>query len=78
MSSPENMAEVDPALCKGCGVCVPACPKKCLSQGSALNAYGYQFAKFDQRGCTACGMCFYVCPEPGAITVYKGERRDEA
>jgi Pyruvate/2-oxoacid:ferredoxin oxidoreductase delta subunit len=67
---------VENSICKGCGVCPPACPKKCLSQGQSINVYGYQYVEFRQTGCTACGMCFYVCPEPGALTVHKAERRE--
>jgi Pyruvate/2-oxoacid:ferredoxin oxidoreductase delta subunit len=72
----ENYVEVENSICKGCGVCPPACPKKCLLHGTAINVWGYQYVEFKQTGCTACGMCFYVCPEPGALTVYKGEKRE--
>jgi 2-oxoglutarate ferredoxin oxidoreductase subunit delta len=57
--------------CKGCGVCVSACPPKCLQLLPELNAYGVHAAHYHGNGCTACGICFYVCPEPGAITVYR-------
>ena len=57
--------------CKGCGVCVDACPPKCLVLSAKLNAYGVHAARYEVESCTACGICFYVCPEPGAITVYR-------
>ena len=69
--SPNHVA-IDAAQCKGCRLCVEACPRKCLAVGVELNAIGYQFARFEERECTACGFCYYVCPEPGAIVVYKG------
>ena len=56
-------------LCKGCSLCITACPAKVLIQGSALNRQGYYAAAYKGSGCTGCGICFYVCPEPGAITV---------
>jgi 2-oxoglutarate ferredoxin oxidoreductase subunit delta len=62
---------VDQEECKGCGVCVDACPPKCLVLSAELNAYGVRAARYKDQGCTACGICFYVCPEPGAITVYR-------
>ena len=72
----ENYVEISVDQCKGCRLCVAACPKHCLTIGSELNRLGYQYARFEQQGCTACGFCYYVCPEPGAITVHK-EQKDE-
>jgi len=62
---------VEQEECKGCGVCVSACPPKCLELRPELNAYGVHAAHYTGESCTACGICFYVCPEPGAITVYR-------
>ena len=67
----ENHVFIATEECKGCRLCVAACPRHCLSIGADLNRIGYQYARFEQRGCTACGFCYYVCPEPGAITVYR-------
>ncbi len=57
--------------CKGCGLCVEACPPKVLHLSEMLNRYGYHPAAYDGHGCTGCGICFWVCPEPGAITVLR-------
>jgi len=57
--------------CKGCGLCVDACPPKCLFLIPELNAYGVHPARYTGKECTGCGICFYTCPEPGAITVYR-------
>lgn len=65
--------KIDENVCKGCKVCIEACPKHCIVMGSEINKMGYQFAKFKNPGCIGCGICFYVCPEPGAITVCKDE-----
>ena len=67
-----NFVTIIPSQCKGCRLCVEACPRGCLLVGSDSNELGYQYARFEQKSCTACGFCFYVCPEPGAVTVYKG------
>ncbi len=67
----ENSIEIKSTQCKGCAVCVSACPKKCIQMSETLNAAGYPAAEFVQNGCTACGFCFYACPEMGTITVFQ-------
>jgi Pyruvate/2-oxoacid:ferredoxin oxidoreductase delta subunit len=62
---------VDVDECKGCGLCVEACPPKAIFLSEGLNHYGYRTATYAGTGCTGCGICFMVCPEPGAITVFK-------
>ncbi|MBI3668514.1 MAG: ferredoxin family protein [Acidobacteria bacterium] len=62
---------IDTEECKGCGLCLEACPPRCLEFEPELNAYGVRPARYLGRGCTGCGICFYACPEPGAITVYR-------
>ena len=62
---------VDIAECKGCGLCIEACPPKLIAMSEGLNHYGYRTATYAGTGCTGCGVCFLVCPEPGAITVYR-------
>ncbi len=56
-------------LCKGCTLCIAACPSGVLVQGSSLNRQGYYAVSYKGSGCSGCSICFYVCPEPGAITV---------
>lgn len=66
-----GILKVDISECKGCGLCIDACPPKVISLSEGLNHYGYRTATYAGKGCTGCGICFMVCPEPGAITVYK-------
>jgi NAD-dependent dihydropyrimidine dehydrogenase PreA subunit len=61
--------QVSSHLCKGCALCIAACPAKVLIQGAILNRQGYYAVTYKGSGCTGCSICFYVCPEPGAITV---------
>ena len=68
---PRGYVTVDPEECKGCELCIEACPPKCLELADELSAYGVHPAHYTGEGCTGCGICFYVCPEPGAITVYR-------
>jgi 2-oxoglutarate ferredoxin oxidoreductase subunit delta len=63
--------ELNSAECKGCGLCVEACPPKVLCLADYLNPYGYHPATCFIGGCTGCGICFFVCPEPGAVTVLR-------
>ncbi|OVE78130.1 hypothetical protein BVX99_00590 [bacterium F16] len=67
----KNHIQIKPNNCKGCGVCVAACPKDCIAIGEDINTMGYKYAQFRQNDCVACGMCFYSCPEFGTITVYR-------
>jgi 2-oxoglutarate ferredoxin oxidoreductase subunit delta len=57
--------------CKGCGLCVEACPPKALRLAEGLNRYGYHPAEYRGAGCTGCGICFFACPEPGGIAVLR-------
>lgn len=66
-----GLLRVDMEECKGCGLCVEACPPKVIALSERLNHYGYRTATYAGAGCTGCGICFMVCPEPGAITVLK-------
>jgi NAD-dependent dihydropyrimidine dehydrogenase PreA subunit len=66
-----GLLRVDQNECKGCGLCVEACPPKVILMGEQLNHYGYRTASYAGAGCTGCGICFMVCPEPGAITVMR-------
>src|ERR1039458_4691319 len=62
---------IDEQECKGCGLCIEACPPKVIAMSERLNHYGYRTALYGGAGCTGCRICFMVCPEPGAITVYR-------
>jgi NAD-dependent dihydropyrimidine dehydrogenase PreA subunit len=64
-----GLLRVNTDECKGCGLCVEACPPKVIGMSERLNHYGYRTATYAGAGCTGCGICFMVCPEPGAITV---------
>ncbi len=58
-------------MCKGCGLCVSACPKKIVKLSDKLNAKGYRTACItDQSACIACAFCATMCPDC-VITVEK-------
>ena len=52
-------------FCKGCGLCVDACPQKILKISSTdLNIKGYHPVEVtDQDKCLACAMCAIMCPD---------------
>jgi 2-oxoglutarate ferredoxin oxidoreductase subunit delta len=59
--------------CKGCEMCIPACPFSLMTfPMKTLNKAGYFIAEFDdsEEKCTACKMCATACPD-AAIVVYK-------
>ena len=69
-----GLLRVDINECKGCGLCIEACPPKAIHLSDELNHYGYRTATYNGSGCTGCGICFFACPEPGAITVLRLRR----
>ena len=59
-------------LCKGCGLCVAACPKGLIRLSpDQLNKKGHAPAEItDQSKCIACAFCATMCPDC-VITVEK-------
>ena len=70
--------EVSEEECKGCGLCVIACPPGVMRMSEKLNSRGYHPAVYVGSGCTGCGICFFACPEPGALTIYTLAKTVEA
>lgn len=58
--------------CKGCGLCVDACPKKLLIiDKDRLNIKGHSPAVMtDMEKCIGCAFCATMCPDC-VITVEK-------
>ena len=62
---------IDKEMCKGCGLCIAACPKKALSISKTQNAKGIFPAEVAcPEKCTSCTFCGLVCPDI-AIQIYK-------
>ena len=67
------MAEIkiDRDKCKGCMLCVSACPNKLIIQSKNLNKRGVQVVEIkDADKCTGCAMCAIMCPDM-CIEVWK-------
>ena len=53
---------IDTERCKGCELCIPACPPGVLRMSSRRNASGYLLPEL-LEGCTGCNACLMVCPD---------------
>lgn len=63
--------DVSDVYCKGCELCVNACPQHVLGLAAdRITAKGYHPATLIAEGCTGCAICSIVCPE-AAITVFR-------
>lgn len=62
---------IDAELCKGCKLCLAACPRKLIRIGEKNNSMGYYYAEQAQaEQCNGCALCAVMCPD-SAISVYK-------
>ena len=63
--------EVDEKRCKGCELCIIACPFKVLALSKKFSSTGYYPSVMVRpEKCTGCTLCALVCPDV-AIEVYK-------
>ena len=63
---------VNEDVCKGCGLCIDACPKKIMEINKEyLNKKGYHPAHcVSLEACIGCAFCATMCPDV-AIVVEK-------
>ncbi|HOB64734.1 MAG: 4Fe-4S binding protein [Clostridiales bacterium] len=63
---------IDKEKCKGCGLCVKACPKKVIEiSADESNKSGYFVADpVRMQDCIGCTFCALMCPDV-CITVEK-------
>jgi 2-oxoglutarate ferredoxin oxidoreductase subunit delta len=70
--------QVNELYCKGCALCIPACPQGVMALDTTrLTPKGYHPAFLVNEGCTGCALCAIVCPD-AAITVYRATQRDKS
>ena len=76
MSKSKGKIVIDADRCKGCGLCIDACPQKNIHLSEEEDLRGIRIACHnDSDECNACKFCYEVCPDV-AITVYKRQKRD--
>jgi len=53
---------IDVETCKGCELCITACPPRVLTMTKDVNHLGYHYPQL-HPGCTGCAACLFVCPD---------------
>jgi len=60
--------------CKGCELCIKACPQGSVTLSHDINKQGYHYAVLIRDNCTGCTNCALVCPE-AVIRVYRETKK---
>ncbi|MDR1390449.1 MAG: 4Fe-4S binding protein [Treponema sp.] len=69
---------IDRENCKGCYLCIRACPLKVIDRDREANSLGvYPARAAFMEKCIACGGCYEVCPDV-CIEVYELEGAETA
>lgn len=68
---PRGVVIVENERCKGCGLCIAACPQKVLAFSGVLNKSGYDVVHMQSPdACVGCAFCALTCPDI-ALSVYR-------
>ncbi len=71
MAKFKGAIQVDVERCKGCAVCIGACPYDVIEMSKKVNSKGYNYAHMAKpEACIGCSNCAVVCPD-GVIEVYR-------
>ena len=71
MAKVKGAITLDTEKCKGCELCVVACPTNVIRMSPDVNGKGYHYAYAENpENCTGCVNCAIVCPD-AVITVYR-------
>lgn len=72
MAKVSGAVTVDIDRCKGCNLCVVACPTSTLAlKQMEVNDRGYHYAYMaNEQACIGCAACALVCPD-ACIEVYR-------
>ena len=64
----------DIETCKGCELCIEACPQGSIALSPGINSQGYHYAVLIKDNCTGCTNCALVCPD-AVIRVYRERKK---
>jgi 2-oxoglutarate ferredoxin oxidoreductase subunit delta len=68
--------EIDSSICKGCGLCTMACPRKLLQLRYKQIGEEYPYAEIvDEAKCVGCALCAGMCPDL-AIKVFSSQKNE--
>jgi len=71
MAKSKGIITIREELCKGCGLCVTACPEDILEVGQRVNERGWRIIELiDGAKCTGCTLCAIACPD-AVFDVYR-------
>jgi len=71
MAKIKGTVVIDTEECKGCGLCIGACPQNVLKLNNDVNGKGYHFSFMKEPDkCIGCSNCATVCPD-ACISVYR-------
>ena len=72
MAKIKGAVVVNVERCKGCNLCVVACPSDVLALNlKEVNNKGYNYVYVkNPDSCIGCASCGYVCPD-GCLSIYK-------
>jgi len=71
MAKIKGTVVIDTEECKGCGLCIGACPQHVLELSNDVNNKGYHFSFMKEPDkCIGCSNCATVCPD-ACISVYR-------
>ena len=64
---------IDKNHCKGCELCIRACPQNIISMSKEITVRGYYFAQVhDPSRCLGCQLCAIVCPDVAIEVIAHG------
>ena len=66
----------DIETCKGCELCIEACPQESIQLSPNINAQGYHYVVLVKDNCTGCTNRALVCPD-AVITVYRERKKEK-